>query len=455
MLKSFNYMDDITIRMREESACGITSLPSIWGFESGEETTAQVGGCWTLVNRDGYHDSQYDPQIYDAASYSANYSNSGQSSLRLDGRCVYAMPEFKVEGKVISDIQMELYVRQSSSSCGLQVGVMSDLNDLSSFVSLETLSNGGTTGHQRYVVDFGSYQIPQGAKYIAFRNVYNGTWGRSPQYLDDIELSIPEDCGITSLPSAWSFESDSSNTSEVENCWTLVSRDGYGNSQYDPHIQNYACYSNASQSSLMLDGRCVYAMPEFNVEGSSISDVQMELYVRQYSSACSLEVGVMSSVNNSNSFVSLTTISNEGASGHQNHVIDFSEYADQIPSDAKYIAFKNVYDGTWGRSPQYLDDIVLSVPEAKIAEVSSENVIDVNDVERYLEDIRVYPNPTTGNLYIDAMDVQKVECFNQMGQLVGVYDNANELNISDLSNGVYMLRITVPQGVTMRKVVKR
>ena len=43
----------------------------------------------------------------------------------------------------------------------------------------------------------------------------------------------------------------------------------------------------------------------------------------------------------------------------------------------------------------------------------------------------------------------------KMGQLVGVYDNVNELNISELANGVYMLRITVPQGVTMRKVVKR
>ena len=196
-------------------------------------------------------------------------------------------------------------------------------------------------------------------------------------------------------------------------------------------------------------------MPEFKVNGESISNVQMEFYVRQYSAQCRLQVGVMSSVNNANSFIALTTISNAGATGHQNHVINFGDYAGQIPSGAKYIAFRNVYSGTWGRSPQYLDDITLSIPEAKIAEVSSENEIDAFSVERYLEDIRVYPNPTTGNLYIDAMDVQKVECYNQMGQLVGVYDNANELNIGELSNGVYMLRITVPQGVTMRKVVKK
>jgi hypothetical protein len=42
-----------------------------------------------------------------------------------------------------------------------------------------------------------------------------------------------------------------------------------------------------------------------------------------------------------------------------------------------------------------------------------------------------------------------------MGQLVAVYDNDRDINISSLSQGVYTLRITVPQGVTMRKVVKK
>ena len=77
------------------------------------------------------------------------------------------------------------------------------------------------------------------------------------------------------------------------------------------------------------------------------------------------------------------------------------------------------------------------------------------EADLYLEGIEVYPNPTTGLLQIDAVDVQRVECYSQMGQLVGVYENVNELNLGDLAKGVYMLRITVPQGVTMRKVVKR
>jgi hypothetical protein len=39
---------------------------------------------------------------------------------------------------------------------------------------------------------------------------------------------------------------------------------------------------------------------------------------------------------------------------------------------------------------------------------------------------------------------------------VRVYDDVvNTIDLNNLSEGVYMLRITVPQGVTVRKVVKR
>jgi hypothetical protein len=87
--------------------------------------------------------------------------------------------------------------------------------------------------------------------------------------------------------------------------------------------------------------------------------------------------------------------------------------------------------------------------------VSSESVIDAMNADQYLESIVVYPNPTVGELHIGAMDVQKVECYNQMGQLVAVYDNESNISLNSLANGVYTLRITVPQGVTMRKVVKK
>ena len=108
---------------------------------------------------------------------------------------------------------------------------------------------------------------------------------------------------------------------------------------------------------------------------------------------------------------------------------------------------------TYDYSYNYIDDISFS-NNANSEKATDGNVFDADAMESYLDNIAVYPNPTTGMLFINAVDVQKVECYNQMGQLVGVYDY-NEIDLGNLAEGVYTLRITVPQGVTMRKVVKR
>ena len=124
------------------------------------------------------------------------------------------------------------------------------------------------------------------------------------------------------------------------------------------------------------------------------------------------------------------------------------------------IAFRNVLVPGTGMSTDYLDysvnyidDINLNYTTVSNKDANDENVVGAN---ADMENIVVYPNPTTGELYIDAVGIQKVECYNQMGQLVRVYDNVlNSIDLNDLSQGIYTLRITVPQGVAVRKVVKR
>ena len=132
---------------------------------------------------------------------------------------------------------------------------------------------------------------------------------------------------------------------------------------------------------------------------------------------------------------------------------DFAEYE----GFGNRIAFRNTLKN--GRtdlnySYNYIDDVQLVLTDQAKNNASSESVIDAMNADQYLENIAVYPNPTVGELHIDAVDVQMVECYNQMGQLVAVYNNESNISLNSLANGVYTLRITVPQGVTMRKVVK-
>ena len=72
-----------------------------------------------------------------------------------------------------------------------------------------------------------------------------------------------------------------------------------------------------------------------------------------------------------------------------------------------------------------------------------------------IENVIVYPNPTHGMLTIGVDDVLKVEVMDVVGRLVAVFRNTNILDISNLEDGTYTLRITLPQGTIIRKVMKR
>ena len=68
-----------------------------------------------------------------------------------------------------------------------------------------------------------------------------------------------------------------------------------------------------------------------------------------------------------------------------------------------------------------------------------------------------YPNPAKEKVTIDGIEVAEVQVYNVIGQLVKTVRNSNEIKISDLTEGVYLLRIRNAKGVsqTERITVKR
>ena len=71
--------------------------------------------------------------------------------------------------------------------------------------------------------------------------------------------------------------------------------------------------------------------------------------------------------------------------------------------------------------------------------------------------VSVYPNPATEKATIDGIEAAEVQVYNGLGQLVKTVQNTNEIHVSDLPQGVYLLRITNAMGVsqTERITVKR
>ncbi len=72
----------------------------------------------------------------------------------------------------------------------------------------------------------------------------------------------------------------------------------------------------------------------------------------------------------------------------------------------------------------------------------------VND----LDFVRIYPNPTTGQLYLtgNPLTNMKVSVYNSLGMLV-----SDRLDISAQASGVYFVKVTANEGSFVRKVVKQ
>ena len=74
------------------------------------------------------------------------------------------------------------------------------------------------------------------------------------------------------------------------------------------------------------------------------------------------------------------------------------------------------------------------------------------------ESIAVYPNPTTGNLNISALDINHITVLNTLGQVV--YDsnadgNTATLDMSHYQAGVYMIRVTTKNGESVKLITKQ
>ena len=80
-----------------------------------------------------------------------------------------------------------------------------------------------------------------------------------------------------------------------------------------------------------------------------------------------------------------------------------------------------------------------------------------DDVEEIVaEQVSVYPNPAKENVLIKGIEAAEVQIYNTLGQLVKTVQGTNEIDLSGLVEGVYMLRIRDKEGGSfMEKVMVR
>ena len=106
-----------------------------------------------------------------------------------------------------------------------------------------------------------------------------------------------------------------------------------------------------------------------------------------------------------------------------------------------YIAFRhyNISNMFW----LLIDDI----------SITAGNTASISEVEN--AHVSLYPNPVTNILHIDAQGIQEVNVLDVNGRTVMTEQNTNRIDMSNLANGVYFVRVITADGVSTQKIAKK
>ncbi len=165
------------------------TIPYSEDFESYTESSTAATGieptCWNLVQQDVQMPDNKRPQLY----YKSDFAHSGDFSLLLNYRGIYAMPPLE-ESMAMKHIHLDMYLRQPNAAYQLEVGVWDD--ETGTFEPIATFNN-STTGVEHVECDFSNYT--GNGRHIAFHNVLgSGNYAYSYNYIDDIVLTESEGC---------------------------------------------------------------------------------------------------------------------------------------------------------------------------------------------------------------------------------------------------------------------
>ena len=443
---SLNYIDDLTLSVNTPSCTlHVADLPYTDNYDSyTTSTTAKTGvepPCWTLAHQDVTMTNEYKPMVY----YGSATAHSGNYSLILNKRGIYAMPYF--DGSV-KNLQLSMYLKQSQTKYQLQVGVMTSLSNPSSFVTVATLNNSGT-GYVHRTVDFSSYT--GSGHYIAFRNVLASgqTGDYSCNYIDDLRLETRCSIYPDELPFTDNFDSYTTSTTAKTgvqpDCWTLAHQDVTMTDEYKPMIYYGSSTAYSGNYSLILNKRGIYAMPRYT---GNVNSLQLSFYLKQTQTKYQLQVGVMSSLSDASTFVPVATFNNTSTTSFVLRTVNFSSYT----GSGHYIAFRNILASgqTGDYSCNYIDNINLRTAS------KGDMPDDGYGMEAPAHTLTLYPNPTTGILNVEAdEEVVRVDVFDYTGRCVASFERQTTVDLGRLATGLYTLRVTLPERIEVRRVVKQ
>ena len=184
-----DYSDWTTVHVT--TPCTSITLPYIEHFDTSTGSGAgNMVSCWNTITNS-------------STSYpytSSSYAHSGSYSVYFYGTTAYnsylVSPRIE-DNAQMNNLQVRFYAYKTSAAYAIEVGVMSNPEDINTFVTLGQFSPSATSTWEYFDVNT-TYYTGSG-RYIAFRMPGTVT---SYMYLDDVEIDYIPDCDHVSNISA-------------------------------------------------------------------------------------------------------------------------------------------------------------------------------------------------------------------------------------------------------------
>jgi hypothetical protein len=215
--------------------------------------------------------------------------------------------------------------------------------------------------------------------------------------------------------------------------------------EYKPMIYYGSSTAYSGNYSLILNKRGIYAMPRYT---GNVNSLQLSFYLKQTQTKYQLQVGVMSSLSDASTFVPVATFNNTSTTSFVLRTVNFSSYT----GSGHYIAFRNILASgqTGDYSCNYIDNINLCTAS------KGDMPDDGYGMEAPARTLTLYPNPTTGILNVEAdEEVVRVDVFDYTGRCVASFERQTTVDLSRLATGLCTLRVTLPERIEVRRVVKQ
>ncbi|MBQ9312343.1 MAG: fibronectin type III domain-containing protein, partial [Bacteroidales bacterium] len=180
--------------------------------------------------------------------------------------------------------------------------------------------------------------------------------GTNPQ---SSPITFTTDCGAwteESLPATESFEI-ATETNPYVSCWTVLSSD---NSSYPSRYTAYGHTGNAGMLLYSYNSGTTPNMIAMNTYQGNINELQVSFYGRGWgSSACTLEVGIMTDLSDMETFVSAGSFNVSDLASYSTYeefTVSFADVEVESENDMYYVVFKTEETNSQG---WLIDDITL------------------------------------------------------------------------------------------------